>query len=209
MTPTVTRPRRLRLLRRGPAEEPTPPPTGTDTASAHLDPQSPTATRRLLRGPVAPARGWRGPASGRVGYVDTGSVYLASTTQAAGLFPFVQAAGLPPSGVPIGRDLLTCELVCIDPPGWVGQLTNNPGVWVQAEPGVGKSAIIKRLTCGLVAFGYFGLIPADVKGEYTALVAALDGQVLKVGRGWTGSTRWTPDRSGEPCRTCPGTSATS
>lgn len=92
-----------------------------------------------VTGPVAPARGWRGAGAGRMANVDTGAVYLGTTTQMAGLFPFIQAAGLPSTGVPIGRDLLTAELVCLDPPGWVGKLTSNPGVWVQASPGVGKA----------------------------------------------------------------------
>src|SRR5262245_61364182 len=90
---------------------------------------------------VAPRRGWPDPAAGRAGHVERGSVYLGSTVQVAGLFPFVQAAGLPAQGVPIGMDLLTRQLVCLDPPGWVGTLVSNPSVWVSGQPGVGKSAI--------------------------------------------------------------------
>jgi hypothetical protein len=139
--------------------------------------------RSGFKGAVAPSHGWRGPASGRSAAVVPGSLYLASTTQVAGLFPFVQAAGLPSTGIPIGRDLLTGELVCVDPPGWVGKLTSNPGMWVQAQPGVGKSAITKRVLLGLVALGYLGLVPADIKGEYAALISACEGQVVRVGRG--------------------------
>jgi hypothetical protein len=86
-------------------------------------------------------------------------------------------------GLPIGRDLLTRELVCVDPPGWMGKLTANPGVWVQAQPGVGKSAMTTRILVGLIALGHLGLVPADIKGEYAGLVAAVDGLVARVGRG--------------------------
>lgn len=134
-------------------------------------------------GQPAPVRGWRGPGNGRIAHVDTGSVYLGTTTQLAGLFPFIQAAGLPSTGVPMGRDLLTAELVCLDPPGWVGKLTSNPGVWVQASPGVGKSAIAKRLMTGLCALGYLALNPGDPKGEYSPVVRGLGGQVVRIGRG--------------------------
>ncbi|WP_066892315.1 ATP-binding protein [Carbonactinospora thermoautotrophica] len=132
---------------------------------------------------IAPRRGWRGPAAGRAAHVETGSVYLGTSVQVAGLFPFMQASGLPAEGVPIGPDLLTHEMVCLDPPGWLGRLTNNPSIWVQGQPGVGKSAIAKRLCLGLVGYGYAMLCPGDVKGEYAALVRALGGQVVRIGRG--------------------------
>jgi hypothetical protein len=109
--------------------------------------------------------------------------YLATTNQLAGLFPFTQAAGLPATGVPVGHDLLTGQLVCLDPAGWVGTLTTNPGIWVEAGPGVGKSALAKRLATGLSGLGHRIVVPADPKGEYTALVRHLGGQVIRVGRG--------------------------
>jgi hypothetical protein len=137
----------------------------------------------LRRGPVAPARGWPGAGGGRAAAVVPGATYLAASSQVAGLFPFVQAAGLPATGVPVGRDVLTRELVCLDPGGWVGTLTANPGVWVQAAPGVGKSALVKRVCLGLVALGHRMVCPGDVKGEYAPLTQALGGQVVRVGRG--------------------------
>ncbi|MGQ0625605.1 MAG: ATP-binding protein [Sporichthyaceae bacterium] len=130
-----------------------------------------------------PGRGWAGPGHGRAANVEAGAVYLGTSTQVAGLFPFVQAAGLPATGVPIGRDLLTAELVCLDPPGWVGTMTSNPGIWVQASPGVGKSAAAKRILVGLCGLGYLALNPGDPKGEYSKVVQALGGQVIRIGRG--------------------------
>ncbi|WP_219505143.1 ATP-binding protein [Nonomuraea ceibae] len=129
---------------------------------------------------VAPRRGWP---RGRAAHVEAGSIYLGTSVQVAGLFPFVQAGSLPAEGVPIGPDLLAHELVCLDPPGWVGRLTTNPSVWIQGQPGAGKSAMAKRLCLGLVAYGYQLLVPGDVKGEYAGLVHALGGQVVRIGRG--------------------------
>jgi hypothetical protein len=132
---------------------------------------------------IAPSGGWPGADLGRAAHVDGGTQYIGTTNQVAGLFPFVQANGLPPTGVPLGRDLLTNELVCLDPPGWVGTMTANPGVWIQASPGVGKSAAAKRVMIGLCALGYLALNPGDAKGEYSTVVEALGGQVIRIGRG--------------------------
>lgn len=133
---------------------------------------------------VAPRHGWRVRHGGLSPNVDPGSVYLATSVQAAGLYPLMQAAGLPSEGVPIGPDLLTHEIVCLDPGGWVGHLTTNPGIWIQGQPGAGKSAIAKRLCLGLVGFGASLLCPGDVKGEYSDLVTGLGGQVIRIGRGY-------------------------
>ncbi len=62
-------------------------------------------------------------------------------------------------------------------------LISNTGVWVQGQPGIGKSSITKRLITGLVGFGMRALIPGDIKGEYTPLVEALGGTVWRLGRG--------------------------
>ncbi|MGW2255128.1 ATP-binding protein [Kitasatospora sp. NPDC001660] len=132
---------------------------------------------------VAPRKGWPGAGAGRAAHVDKGAVYIGSTSQVAGFFPFVLGASLPAEGVPIGPDLLTAELVCFDPGGWVGKLVQNPGVWIMAQPGSGKSAIAKRISTVYTAYGYKLVVPGDVKGEYSPLVHRLGGQVVKIGRG--------------------------
>ncbi|MEU9079976.1 ATP-binding protein [Kitasatospora sp. NPDC048538] len=138
---------------------------------------------QLNRGVVAPRKGWPGAASGRAPHVDRGAVYLGTTDEVGGLYPFVLGAPLPAEGVPIGPDLLTNELVCVDPAGWVGRLTQNPGVWVQGQPGCGKSALIKRICLVYSSYGFMVTVPGDVKGEYRELVEALGGQVVRIGRG--------------------------
>ncbi|MFD0409950.1 ATP-binding protein [Kitasatospora sp. NPDC127116] len=138
---------------------------------------------QLNRRVVAPRKGWPGAASGRAAHVDKGTVYLGTTDEVAGLFPFVLGAPLPAEGVPIGPDLLTHELVCFDPAGWVGKLVQNPGVWVQGQPGCGKSALVKRICLVYSSYGHMVVVPGDVKGEYRELVEALGGQVVRIGRG--------------------------
>ncbi|MGX9891169.1 ATP-binding protein [Streptomyces sp. NPDC002276] len=142
----------------------------------------PTAWRLNTR-VVAPRRGWRGAGSGRSPHADRGAVYLGTTSEVAGLYPFVLGAPLPPEGVPIGTDLLTREMVCFDPQGWVGRLVQNPGVWIMAQPGAGKSAIAKRISLVYSSYGSMIVVPGDVKGEYAPLVKGLGGQVVRIGRG--------------------------
>ncbi|WP_079185813.1 ATP-binding protein [Streptomyces sp. NBRC 110465] len=144
---------------------------------------APEPTWRLNPAVIASRWGWKGAGRGRAAVLDPGSVYLSSTVQTAGLYPFVLGGGLPPEGVPIGYDQLTHELVCFDPSGWIGSLVTNPGVWIMAQPGVGKSAIAKRICLVYNAYGYKLVVPGDVKGEYAELVAELGGQVVRIGRG--------------------------
>lgn len=151
-------------------------------AGTSLAPDS-TQEWRLNPAVIASRMGWRGVGGGRAATLDAGSVYQSTTKQTGGLYPFVLGAGLPAEGVPIGPDLLTHELVCLDPSGWIGTLITNPGVWVQAQPGVGKSAITKRISLVYSAYGYMIVVPGDVKGEYAPLVRELGGQVVRIGRG--------------------------
>ncbi len=156
---------------------------------AATDPAPPALTReqrrsqRRLRARYAPRLGWGGRFGGRVAVEDTGTVYTGPSSQAGGIYPFLLGSGLPPRGVPVGRDVLTGELVCVDPSGWTGRLTTNPGVWVMSQPGAGKSALVKRICMVYAAYGHMVCVPGDVKGEYTGLVAGLGGSVVRIGDG--------------------------
>lgn len=132
---------------------------------------------------VAPPLGWAGHGAGRHPWVETGATYMGTSIEVAGLYPFVQGGGLPATGVPIGLDTFTRETVCLDPARNVGTLTTNPGIWIEAQPGVGKSALIKRIVTVLTSLGYMPVIPGDHKGEYTGLARELGMQVITVGRG--------------------------
>ncbi|MFF3974821.1 ATP-binding protein [Streptomyces rubiginosohelvolus] len=131
----------------------------------------------------APRKGWGGRFGGRAAVEDTGTVYTGPSLQVAGIYPFLLGAALPPRGVPVGRDVLTGQLVCLDPAGWVGKRTTNSNVFILSQPGAGKSALVKRMLLFYCAFGFLPVIPGDVKGEYTDLVRHLGGSVVQIGDG--------------------------
>ena len=134
--------------------------------------------------PVPRRWGWRVRGGGRAAHVEPGVAYAGTTSQLCGLFPFAVSSGASVHGVPIGRHMHTAEPVGLDPAQWLRTgLVSNTGVWVQGQPGIGKSSIVKRLLVGLVGFGMTAVIPGDVKGEYTPLVDALGGAVWRIGRG--------------------------
>ena len=134
--------------------------------------------------PLAPAWGWKIPDGGRAVHVAAGLEYQATTTQLCGLYPFVAGSGTPTAGTPVGRHQLWGEVVCLDPLAWLrAGLVTNPGVFVLGQPGTGKSALVKRLVTGAVAFGSTVLILGDTKPDYTPLVQYLGGQVIRIGRG--------------------------
>ena len=117
-------------------------------------------------------------------HVEVAPEYQATTVQAAGLFPFTAGSGAPALGVPLGRHLLWGEVVSLDPFAWLDAgLVTNLGVFVLGQPGTGKSAMAKRLTRGGMAFGVTPLFLGDAKPDYTGVVEAGGGQVIRVGRG--------------------------
>lgn len=134
--------------------------------------------------PLPRATGWAVPGGGRVANVDGGIPFQGTSRQTCGLFPFAVASGASPKGVPLGRHMLTAEPVGLEIGDWIRSgLITNTGIWVQGQPGIGKSTVIKRLFVGHIAFGYLGVVPADIKGEYTPVVEALGGTVWRLGRG--------------------------
>ncbi len=124
------------------------------------------------------------PDGGRAVHVAPALEYQATTTQLCGLFPFVAGSGTPAAGTPVGRHQLWGEVVCLDPLAWLrAGLVTNPGMFVLGQPGTGKSALVKRLVTGAVAFGTQVLILGDTKPDYTPLIRHLGGQVIRIGRG--------------------------
>ncbi|MGW3154593.1 ATP-binding protein [Streptomyces sp. NPDC001089] len=169
------------------ARKPKPPTVTTPRRMSQVVEQAPTREERRetkrLRNRWAPRLGWGGRFGGRASVEDSGTVYTGPTAQAGRIYPFLLGSGLPPRGVPVGRDVLTGELVCIDPSGWTGKLTTNPGVWVMSQPGAGKSALVKRICLVYSAYGHMVCVPGDVKGEYSTLIAELGGSVVRIGDG--------------------------
>ncbi|QBI56339.1 hypothetical protein [Streptomonospora litoralis] len=133
---------------------------------------------------IAPVRGWRHRGGGVAVNIPHVVEYQATTAQACGLFPFVTSSKPPSVGTPIGRDLLSGEVVCLDPMAWLrAGLVTNPGCFVLGQPGTGKSTFVKRLVTGAVAFGSQAIVLGDTKPDYTELISHLGGQVVRIGRG--------------------------
>ena len=176
--PTPIRPRRPPTTAADPQPRPGHDPAGQEPASQPHARQE-AATERL-----APAWGWKIPDGGRAVHVSAGPEYQATTTQLCGLYPFVAGSGTPLAGTPVGRHQLWGEVVCLDPLAWLrAGLVTNPGVFVLGQPGTGKSALVKRLVTGAVAFGTKALILGDTKPDYTLLADHLGAQVIRIGRG--------------------------
>lgn len=135
-------------------------------------------------GSAPSARGDNSEFGGYAHNVDAGRLFSGTTAQTKGLYPFPAASGARVRGVPFGRHLHTAEPIGLDPAQWlVDGLVTNTGIWVQGQPGVGKSTAAKRLLVGLCSFGFAGIIPGDIKDEYSAIVKAMGGEVFKIGRG--------------------------
>lgn len=108
-----------------------------------------------------------------------------TTVQVCGLWPFSAGSGSPMVGVPLGRHLDTGATVCCDPISWFrfARLIANPSMIVLGRPGLGKSTLVRRITLGLVAQGVTPLVLGDLRPDYSDLVAAVGGQVIRVSRG--------------------------
>src|SRR4051794_18537212 len=130
-------------------------------------------------------RGWKGRGRGEALVLDAPREFRGTSVQACGLYPWATGGGAPMEGVPLGRNLLTGEPVCCDPISWFlnSRLISNPSAFVMANPGLGKSSLLRRMALGLSAFGVSPMILGDTKGEHVAMIEELDGAVLPLGRG--------------------------
>ncbi|MEU9019226.1 ATP/GTP-binding protein [Actinomadura sp. NPDC048394] len=136
---------------------------------------------RLRPGP----RGFPGRGAGRASYVEAPQEWRGTTVQVCGLWPFGAGSGTPMVGVPVGRELGGGAALCCDPISWFQRagLIHNPSVLVLGKPGLGKSTLIRRMVVGLAGYGVFPMVLGDLKPDYVDLVRAMDGQIIKLGRG--------------------------
>ena len=138
------------------------------------------------QGPLLPGpRGWHGAAAGRSVYLQTPAEWRGTSVQACGLWPFSVGAGAPLIGAPLGKHLLTGATVCGDPISWFqrASLLTAPTAFVMGLQGFGKSSCIRRMALALAGFGVLPLVLGDLKPDYVDLIGALDGQVIRLGRG--------------------------
>jgi len=114
--------------------------------------------------------------------VDAPPMWLGSTCQVPGLFPFTTPSGTPLVGVPLGPNLVNGSIVCFDPLSWFkAGLLSNPSIFVLSTPGRGKSTLVRRMVTGLAGFGVLPLVLGDLKPDYVDLIGALGGQVVSLG----------------------------
>lgn len=130
-------------------------------------------------------RGWKGRGRGEAQVLDAPREFRGTSVQVCGLYPWATGGGAPMEGVPLGRNLLTGEPVCCDPISWFlnVRLISNPSAFVMANPGLGKSSLLRRMALGLAAFGVAPMILGDTKGEHVAMIERIGGAVLPLGRG--------------------------
>ena len=130
-------------------------------------------------------RGWPGRGGGASVYVQAPDLWRATTNQACGLWPFAAGTGSPMIGVPLGRNLLSGATLCADPISWFqkANLISNPSCFLLSKPGLGKSTVVRRMALGLTGYGVMPLVLGDLKPDYVDLIEALDGQVIRLGRG--------------------------
>ncbi|POM25753.1 AAA-like domain protein [Actinomadura rubteroloni] len=136
-------------------------------------------------GPRPGPRGFAGRGGGRSSYVEAPPEWRGTTVQVCGLWPFGAGSGTPMIGVPVGRELGGGAALCCDPISWFQRagLIHNPSCLVLGKPGLGKSSLIRRMVLGLTGFGVFPMVLGDLKPDYVDLISAMNGQIIKLGRG--------------------------
>jgi hypothetical protein len=130
-------------------------------------------------------RGFPGPGGGRAALVDPLPEWRGTSVQVCGLWPFAAGSGTPMIGVPVGRVLDTGSTLCMDPISWFerANLIHNPSMMILGKPGLGKSSLARRLVLGLAGYGVVPMVLGDLKPDYTDLIRALGGQIVRLGRG--------------------------
>ncbi len=173
-------------------------PGGPDGPAGSRD----TAGTRRQRLAVRPRRGGPGRFGGRSPVLLRDSAHRASTAQAAGIYPFLHGAPLPPVGPHIGRDMHTGAAFSCHPVEWLHrEIVSNTNLMVSGVPGSGKSALLKALAFRLMCFGIRTFIAGDLKNEYAPLARALGVDPLELGPGLT--NRLNPLDSGPLGRSLP------
>lgn len=144
------------------------------------------AKQKKPTGPkLAGPRGHKGRGRGEATYLHQIKEMRATNYQMAGLFPFPLGGGAPMEGVPLGQNLITGEPVCCDPYSWFrhARLISNPSAFVMANPGLGKSSLLRRMAIGLSAYGVMSMNLGDLKGEHVEMTRLLGGAVNSLGSG--------------------------
>jgi hypothetical protein len=112
-----------------------------------------------------------------------------TSEQSPVMWPLIAGDGLPPTGAPMGFNVLSGASFFCDPMGWVTDESipvTNPNVFIFGKPGRGKSALVKAFMLRMVRFGYRSLVLGDVKDEYEDISRALGVEPYRIGPGLPG-----------------------
>ena len=115
--------------------------------------------------------------------------YQMTSEQTPVMWPLIAGDGLPPTGAPMGFNVLSGGSFYCDPMGWVNDDTipvTNPNVFIFGKPGRGKSALVKAFMLRMIRFGYRSLVLGDVKDEYEDISRALGVEPYRIGPGLPG-----------------------
>ena len=155
-----------------------------DPGGALMAPRDEDQEARRAR--AAPgARGWRGRGRGGRCTCRRRRSGAQRRCRRAGCGRSRPGTGSPMIGVPLGRNLLSGATLCADPISWFqrANLISNPSLFMLCKPGLGKSTVVRRMALGLTGYGVMPLVLGDLKPDYVDLIQALDGQVIRLGRG--------------------------
>jgi len=130
------------------------------------------------------SRGFKRAGSGYASYVDAPQEWRGTSRQVCGLWPFAAGSGSPLAGVPLGTNMLTGNMIGLDPiTAFKRGLIPNPSAYFMSLPGLGKSTLVGKMMMGMNAYGIVPITLGDVKGEHVARTRAMDGQVIPLGNG--------------------------
>ena len=140
------------------------------------------AQKAIWAGDYLPAEGETGPRMGRSLITGKTDPQRASTRVLRTQYPFVAEEGLGPNGVLIGSDKLSRAAFTFDPFELYRQgVISNPNITLTGAIGSGKSSLMKCLALRSAAFGRKTFVPGDPKGEWSEVVTAAGGAVIRVG----------------------------
>lgn len=134
---------------------------------------------------IAPSsRGYKLPGAGYASHVEMPSEWRGTSRQVCGMWPFAAGSGSPLAGVPLGTNMLTGNVVGLDPiTAFKRGIIANPSAYFMSLPALGKSSLVGKMVMGMNAFGVIPLVLGDVKGEHVARNQAMNGQEIDLGNG--------------------------
>lgn len=138
---------------------------------------------------VVRARGTRHRGHGWAPTLPPLAGYQMTSEQTPVTWPLIAGDGLPPTGAPMGFNVLSGGSFYCDPMGWVNDDNigvTNPNVFIFGKPGRGKSALVKAFMLRMIRFGYRSLVLGDVKDEYEDISRALGVEPYRIGPGLSG-----------------------